>query len=137
MSESKTPKERSLRRRWPISEKRRIVELTLREGVSLRSIAREHGVHPTSLWHWKALYRDGKLSARVPLTPHARGHASSAVFLPVTIASVVPESQVAGDCGLYGASIVQVTLPSGAMLRIETGVLDAGVLCALMAQLQR
>ena len=90
MPGSKAPKQRSERRRWPIAEKRRIVELTLREGVSTRAIAREQGVNPTSLCHCKALYRAGKLDAQ---PPRARAHASSAAFLPVTIASAPERRQ--------------------------------------------
>ena len=132
MPRSKAPKQRSPRRRWPIAEKRRIVELTLREGVSTRAIAREEGVNPTSLCHWKALYQAGKLDTQ---PPRVRARTSSAAFLPVTIASALePPRQ---NWGVGGRSIVQLTLPSGATLRIEMGVLDTGVFCALLAQLQR
>jgi transposase-like protein len=41
------------------TEKRRIVELTLREGASLVAIAREHGVHPNNLYQRKAIYGNG------------------------------------------------------------------------------
>jgi transposase-like protein len=135
MAGSRAPKQRPPRRRWPISEKRRIVELTLREGLSTRAIAREQGVHPTSLSHWKALYRAGKLNARLPESARTRARASRATFLPVTIAPVIEAPQ--RNLGAGGASIVQITLPSGATLRIETGELDAGIVCGLIAQLQR
>ncbi|MBC5807711.1 MAG: transposase [Candidatus Eremiobacteraeota bacterium] len=134
---SKRAKQRAPRRRWPLCEKRRIVELTLREGASIRAIARERGVHPTSLCHWKALYRAGKLDARLPQAPRAHARASSGTFLPVTITSAVHAPQPARDSGGCDPSIVQITLPSGATLRIEMGVLEAGVVCALVAQLQR
>jgi transposase-like protein len=51
MAATPAPKQRAPRRSWPSAEKRRIVELTLREGASLLAIAREHGVHPNSLGH--------------------------------------------------------------------------------------
>lgn len=132
MPGSKAPKQRSPRRRWPVADKRRIVELTLREGVSTRAIAREERVNPTSLCHWKALYQAGKLDTQ---PPRARARASSAAFLPVTIASAPEPRQQTWGAG--GPSIVQLTLPSGATLRIEMGVLDTGGLCALLAQLQQ
>jgi transposase-like protein len=65
MAARKAPEQRAPRRRWPLAEKRRIVELTLGEGASLLAVAREHGVHPNSLGRWKALYRAGKLDAQV------------------------------------------------------------------------
>jgi transposase-like protein len=43
------PKQNTPRRHRSPAEKRRIVELTLRSGPSLRSIARAHGLHPNSL----------------------------------------------------------------------------------------
>lgn len=132
MVTSKGAQQHARRRRWPLIEKRRIVELTLREGASMRAIAHEVGVHPTSLCHWKALYRAGKLDAQ---SARVRARASSATFLPVTITSAANAPQLACDSG--GASIVQISLPSGATVRIEAAVLEARVVCALIAQLQR
>ena len=137
MTGSKTPKLGTSRNRWPISEKRRIVELTLREGASVGAIALEYGVHPTSLSHWKALYRAGKLDVQLPQRPRARAGASSATFLPVTIASAAHAPRTAIDSRASAQSVVQITLPSGFSLRIETGVLEAGFVVALVAQLQR
>jgi transposase-like protein len=135
MPESEAPKQRAPRRRWPVSEKRRIVELTLCGGLSLREIAREQGVHPTSLCYWKSLYRAGKLNAQLPVAPRVRIRASSATFLPVTVASSLEAPQ--RYSGVRSPSIVQIALASGATLRLETGVLDTEVVCALIAQLQR
>ena len=75
--------QRSPRRYLPFSEKRRLVELTLRDGASIRSVAREQGVNRNSLYQWQALYRAGKLDAE----PAPRAHAvAKAALLPVTIA---------------------------------------------------
>ena len=65
MEAVESPTERAPRRCWPPAENRRIVELTQRAGASVLAIAREHGVHPTSLNHWKALCRAGKIDAQV------------------------------------------------------------------------
>ena len=132
MAQSESQNQRAPRRRWPLAEKRRIVELTLREGASLRAIAQEHGVHPTSLCHWKSLYRAGKLNARAP-----RGsRISSATLLPVRITPSAHAPRRESDSSMCAPSIVQIVLPSGATLRIETGVLDAAVVCALITQLR-
>jgi transposase len=122
------------RRRLPLSEKRRIVELTLHNGASLRSVAREQGVNRNSLYQWQALYRAGKLNAE--RAPRTRAVAPRAAFLPVTIAAArralqPPAAQSSAP------SIVQLILASGATLRIETGTLDAGLICALVAELRR
>lgn len=135
MAVSKAPKQRTLRRYFPPSEKRRIVELTLCEGASVRAIAREQGVNRNSLYQWRALYRAGKLGGS---PTRRRGVAApSAAFLPVTISSEAHTLGPAPGAPLRGSSVVLLMLASGAMLRIETGALDAEFLRALVAELQR
>jgi len=48
-----------------VEEKRRIVEETLRDGASVSSVARAHGVNANQVFQWRRLYRDG-LYALVP-----------------------------------------------------------------------
>ena len=124
-------------RRWPLAEKRRIVERTLRADASISAIAREEGIHPTSLSHWRTLHRAGKLD--MPSTSPVRSSTASATFLPVSIAPAVFEGQrnARPDIGVRGNSVVHLTLVSGATLRIEIGALDARLLCALVAELRR
>ncbi|MHB8153879.1 MAG: transposase [Vulcanimicrobiaceae bacterium] len=119
----------------PLSEKHRIVELTLREGACVRAIAREQGVNRNSLYQWQALYRAGKLGSEP--APRARASAPSAAFLPVNIVPVGPVRRRASDSDAGGCSVVQLMLASGATLRIETGALDAALVCALVAELRR
>ena len=139
MASTESPTQRAPRRRWPPAEKRRIVELTLRAGVSVSAIAREYGVHPTSLNHWKALYRAGKLDAQVKSAPRVPGPAASATFVPVNVLPAMrrPQPATRSDAAAARSGIVQLVLASGATLRIETGALDAGLVCALVAELQR
>jgi transposase-like protein len=126
--------QRGPRRRLPLSEKRRIVELTLRDGASLRSVARDQGVNRNSLYQWQALYRAGKLHAE--RAPRTRAVAPRAMFLPVTMAAAGRAPQPP-DTQSSASSIVQLMLASGATLRIETGPLDAGLICALVAELRQ
>jgi transposase len=139
MASTESPTQRAPRRRWPPAEKRRIVELTLRAGVSVSAIAREYGVHPTSLNHWKALYRAGKLDAQVKSAPRVPGPAASATFVPVNVLPAMrrPQPATRSDAAAARSGIVQLVLASGATLRIETGALDAALVCALVAELQR
>jgi transposase len=139
MAATQELEERASRRQWPPAEKRRIVELTLRAGVSVSAIAREHGVHPTSLNHWKALYRAGKLDAQIKSAPRVPGPAASATFVPVNVLPAVRSSEptIHSDAAASRSSIVQLVLASGATLRIETGALDAEFVCALVAELRR
>jgi hypothetical protein len=41
------------------------------------------------------------------------------------------------DSEICGGVVVQLVLVTGATLRIETGALDAALVCALVAELQR
>jgi transposase-like protein len=137
MAAAKAPKQRAPYRRWPLAEKRRIVELTLAPGASTRAIAREQGVHPNSLCQWKALYRAGKLDAPAQSVSRARASAAIARFVPVSIAPAVgrPAARLKAHAGRSG--VVQLVLGSGDTLRIETGALDAALVCALVAELRR
>lgn len=133
----------SVPRRWSASEKRRIVELSLRDGTSVSEVALAHGLHPTSLSHWRSLYHARKLSQNSPCARTSRT-AAGAALLPVMISTGsqadAPVSQTAGaftaGLGTYERDIVHVTLSSGATLRIETGSADATFVCALLAELR-
>jgi transposase-like protein len=139
MAATPASKQRAPRRSWPPTEKRRIVELTLREGASLLTIAREHGVHPNSVGQWKALYRAGKLDTLAKPTTRVPSPAASAPFVPVNVVAEMhrPEPATRSDLASGRSGIVQLVLASGATLRIETAALDAAFICALVAELQR
>jgi transposase len=44
-----------------IGQKRRMVEETFVEGASVARVARANGVNANQLFHWRKLYRDGRL----------------------------------------------------------------------------
>jgi transposase-like protein len=137
MAGSKVSQQRRPYRRWPAAEKRRIVELTLREGVSARAIAREYGISHNSLCRWKARYRAGTLETPLPRAARVRADGSPPAFLPVTVTPATRRPHIAVDTAISGCSMVQLSLASGATLRIETSGLDVAMLCALIEQLQR
>jgi len=130
-------------RRWSLSEKRRIVELTHRKGASISEIALAHGLHPTSLSHWRSLYRAGKLSDASPRA-HPSGATVQATLLPVMISTRHPGdasvSQAVVDSSAilrtHENAVIHVSFSSGATLRIETGSLDVTFVCALLAELR-
>jgi transposase-like protein len=126
---SNTSKQQGARRRWPLSEKRRLVELTLRKGVSRQAIALEHGVHPNTLADWKRRFEAGSLGRE------RRGSNAEATFVPVSVSE--PEPARAPAPALPARSVVQLVLDCGATLRIESGALDASLVCALVAQLRQ
>src|SRR5258708_2872358 len=52
------------RRRWPVGEKCRIVEHTLKPGASVARVALEHGVNANQVFSWRRQYLQGLLSQR-------------------------------------------------------------------------
>ena len=50
-----------VRRIRSMAEKRQIVEETYRQGASVRSVARAHDIPANQVFHWRKLYREGRL----------------------------------------------------------------------------
>ena len=85
------------------------MEETLRPGASVAVIARRHGVNANQVFHWRKLYREGRLDV-----------APAAQLVPVRIAEVVSGEQPPAK--LYaGVIVVEV---GRARIRIE-GSVDA------------
>lgn len=55
---------RQVRRRWPVEQKRRIVEATYAPSASIAQVAREHGVNANQLHSWRRLYQAGRFEAQ-------------------------------------------------------------------------
>ena len=51
------------RRRWSVTEKIRLVEETLQPGASVSLVARQHGVSPSLLFHWRRRMAEGGTEA--------------------------------------------------------------------------
>jgi transposase len=51
------------RRRWTAAEKLAMVRETYEAGQSVSLVARQHGVNPNQIFHWRKLERDGALTA--------------------------------------------------------------------------
>jgi transposase len=102
------------RRRWPRSEKERIVAASLEPGAIASEVARAEGIHSSQLYRWR---RD--LCDRAPST-----------FAAVTIAPAVPSP--AGSAAAVG--IIEIEFARGARVRI-TGVVDAATVSAAISAL--
>jgi transposase len=63
-SERAVVKRESQRRRWPVEEKCRIVEQTLKPGASVARVALAHGVNANQVFSWRRQYRQGLLGKR-------------------------------------------------------------------------
>jgi transposase-like protein len=136
---SELPKRTIRRPHCSPQERRRIVELSFNDGASIAEIALAHGIHPTSLSHWRSLYRAGRLDTKRP-KPDLAGIPATTNFLPVVLRSKnteEPSPDNRNSCVHHDQrSIVQVTLPSGATLRIESGTLDMVQIGTLLAEMR-
>ena len=81
-------------RRWrPLSEKRRIAELTLEPGASVSLVARAHGVNANQVFKWRRALKRGELN---------EPSAASTALLPVTLSSACEAAIDTGEVGAKG-----------------------------------
>ena len=103
-------------------ERRQIVEETLQPGASVAVIARRHDVNANQVFHWRKLYREGRLGLVPATTP----------LLPVHVAEVV--SNDPPPARLYsGVIVVEV---GRARIRIE-GPVDSDNLRVVLERVGR
>ncbi len=112
----------SKRRYRSKQERRAVVEETLRPGASVAVIARRHGVNANQVFHWRKLYREGRLDGAPP----------AAQLVPVRIAEVVNDDRPPAKlCG--GVIVVEV---GRARIRVE-GSVDAEALRLILERVGR
>ena len=103
-------------------ERRAVVEETLRPGASVAVIARRHGVNANQVFHWRKLYREGRLDVE-PTPAH---------LVPVRVAEVVSEERLPAKlCG--GVIVLEL---SRARIRIE-GSVDVEALRLVLERVSR
>jgi transposase len=90
---------RQVRKRRSVAEKRLIVEQAMEPGASVARVARAHGLNANVVFHWRGLYRTGKLPA-----PE-----QAMKLLPVSIA----------ERGVVELQPDEVVAPSGGSIHIE------------------
>jgi len=127
-TESLQPPVRPRKQHRSIAEKRRMVEETLAEGASVARVARANGVNANQLFHWRKLYRAGRL-----------GPGAKAVkLLPVTIAAA-PEAALTSTSETSSASggatgTIHIKI-GAAQIRVE-GTVDEALLRLVLESLR-
>ena len=94
------------------AEKRQIVEETYREGSSVRSVARAHEIPSNQVFHWRKLYREGRL-----------GNAAQATASELVTVRILDEQQ---KLGVNQATGQPAVIPSLGMIQVES---EKGRLC--------
>ena len=112
------------KQRRSIAEKRRIVEETLAVGASVARVARAHGVTAHQVFHWRQLYRTGRLG----------GTPAAVKLLPVTVEE--PTAPAAPQPPAVEAAAGSIHIRLGhAQLRIE-GTPNAALLRMVLESLR-
>ena len=122
---------REKRRYRTVEERRRIVEETLGDGVSVAVVAQRHGVNANQVFYWRKLYRSGLLEQCAP-----ERQLSASRLLPVT---VVDEPEVAGEPRVSAAApssgAIHIEVPGRALVSME-GHVDAALARAVLDSLR-
>jgi transposase len=115
--------ERASKRRYRSKHERRaVVEETLRPGASVAVIARNHGVNANQVFHWRKLYREGRLDVA----------SAAAQLVPVRVVEAVCEDRPAAKL-CAGVILVEV---GRARVRVE-GSVDAEALRLILERVGR
>jgi transposase len=119
------------RRYWSPEEKRRIVEQTFSSGLSVASLARQHGMNANQLFYWRKLYRAGELGG------DERSAEASVRLLPVSVASDEPFEAEVEQSGSAAPSItISIEIPGRALVSLE-GAVDAKMIRTILESLRR
>ena len=103
-------------------ERRQVVEETSQSGASVAVVARQHGVNANQVFHWRKLYREGRLDVA----------AAAAQLVPVRISEVVSGEPAPAK---FYAGVIMVEL-GRARIRIE-GSVDLNSLRLVLDRLGR
>lgn len=96
-------KARSAGRKWRTkAERRAIVEETLVPGASVSRVARRHDVNANQVFHWRQLYREGRLD-------------TTANFLPVRVTHERSVEAVRNDDFISQPGTVEIKLSKGTL----------------------
>jgi len=110
------------KRRRSVEERRRIVEATLQPGASVSRVARRHDVNANQVFHWRKLYREGRL-----------GDCGTTKLLPVRVAEERSAREAeSGGAGRSGT--IEIRLAKGTVRvagAADVSALRAAIECLL------
>lgn len=119
------------RRYRTVEERRRIVEETLAQGVSVAIVARRHGVNANQVFQWRKLYQSGLLEAS-----SQQRQQNAARLLPVTVVDEAGsgEEQPA-SVAVSSSGAIHIEFPGRALVSLE-GRVDATLVRAVLESLR-
>ena len=122
---------REKRRYRTVEERRRIVEETLADGISVAVVARRHGVNANQVFQWRKLYQPGLLEPS-----SQQRQRNTARLLPVT---VVDEAELGEEqdasVAAPSSGAIHIEFPGGALVSVE-GCADAALVRVVLESLR-
>lgn len=119
------------RRYRTVEERRRIVEETLAEGVSVAVVARRHGVNANQVFQWRKLYRLGLLEP----SSQQRQHNTSRL-LPVTVVDEAESGEAQnGSVAAPSSGAIHIEFPGRALVSVE-GRVETALVRAVLESLR-
>jgi transposase len=112
-------------RRWhPISEKLKIVRLSLQPGVSVAEVARAHGVNANQVFTWRRAFERGELTE------------PCAALIPVTVSNQEDERRASEAGTTSSGGAIHIELPGRALISVESGA-DPSLLRSILESLRQ
>jgi transposase len=123
--------ERRIRRWRSVTEKRRIVELTLEPGASVALVARANGVNANQVFKWRRALERGEL---------VEPAAASTALLPVTLSASGETAIATREAGMQEppppTGAIHIEIPGRAMISVECGA-DPTLLRSVLESLRK
>lgn len=113
---------RQVRKRRSAAEKRLIVEQASEPGASVARVARAHGLNANVVFHWRRLYREGKL-----VTESTQGMK----LLPVSIAEPEGVERQADELIASRIGSIHIELPGDVRISVEGDAYPAAIRAVL------
>jgi transposase len=122
---------RGKRRYRTVEERRRIVEETLAEGVSVAVVARRHGVNANQVFHWRKLYQSGLME---PSAQQRQVNPSR--LLPVTVVDNAESGEEQNaSVAARSSGAIHIEIPGQALVSVE-GNADAVLVRVVLESLR-
>jgi transposase len=117
------------RRYWTPQEKRQIVEQTLSSGLSVASVAREHGVNANQVFYWRKLYQAGQLGTDGGAEQQVR-------LLPVSVSDEQPAETEPEEATSPAPGVtINIEFPGRTLVSVE-GAVGADIVRAVVESLR-
>ena len=101
-------------RQWSYEKKRRVVEETMKPGMSVSIVARRHDINANLVFCWRKLYQEGRLGVK----------AGEQSFIPVGVVSG-SQGSVPAPASVSAprmAGLIELALPGGITLRVDSRI---------------